>query len=177
MGAPRVTPLNPEETIVLWEHYRLWGVQGGHPRCPHYAERRSLSDRKCWNASPSIVIPRPGLELASSVAQEAYAFGIIGALKLLCTIFRGVREVWRRPWFKCPPPQEMSGGGYNPRTPPDAGCRISTRVASEKCQRVLTSSLKTLNTIALWWTERGHQLGPNDARKCLQGICSTTFRP
>ena len=21
----------------------------GHPRCPHYAERRSLSDSKCWN--------------------------------------------------------------------------------------------------------------------------------
>ena len=26
MGAPRVPPLNPTETIVFWEHYRLWGV-------------------------------------------------------------------------------------------------------------------------------------------------------
>ena len=26
MGAPRVPPLNPSETIVFWEHYRLWGV-------------------------------------------------------------------------------------------------------------------------------------------------------
>ena len=26
MGEPRVPPLNPSETIVLWEHYRLWGV-------------------------------------------------------------------------------------------------------------------------------------------------------
>ena len=30
MGAPRVPPLvpplNPSETILLWEHYRLWGV-------------------------------------------------------------------------------------------------------------------------------------------------------
>ena len=26
MGAPRVPPLNPPETIVLSEHYRLWGV-------------------------------------------------------------------------------------------------------------------------------------------------------
>ena len=26
MGAPRVPPLNPSESIVLWEHYRLWGV-------------------------------------------------------------------------------------------------------------------------------------------------------
>ena len=26
MGAPRVPPLNPSETIVLSEHYRLWGV-------------------------------------------------------------------------------------------------------------------------------------------------------
>ena len=26
MGAPRVHPLNPSETIVLSEHYRLWGV-------------------------------------------------------------------------------------------------------------------------------------------------------
>ena len=30
MGAPRVPPLNPSESIVLSEHYRLWGVQGGH---------------------------------------------------------------------------------------------------------------------------------------------------
>ena len=32
MGAPRVPPLNPSESIVLWEHYRLWGVKrnGGH---------------------------------------------------------------------------------------------------------------------------------------------------
>ena len=49
MGAPRVPPLNPSESIVLSEHYRLWGVWGGHPRRPHYAERRSLSDSKCWN--------------------------------------------------------------------------------------------------------------------------------
>ena len=26
MGAPRVPPLNPSESIVLSEHYRLWGV-------------------------------------------------------------------------------------------------------------------------------------------------------
>ena len=26
MGAPRVPPLNPSETIVLSEHYRLWVV-------------------------------------------------------------------------------------------------------------------------------------------------------
>ena len=26
MGEPMVPPLNPSETIVLWEHYRLWGV-------------------------------------------------------------------------------------------------------------------------------------------------------
>ena len=26
MGAPRVPPLNPSETIEFWEHYRLWGV-------------------------------------------------------------------------------------------------------------------------------------------------------
>ena len=26
MGEPRVPPLNPSKTIVLWEHYRLWGV-------------------------------------------------------------------------------------------------------------------------------------------------------
>ena len=26
MGAPRVPPLNLPESIVLWEHYRLWGV-------------------------------------------------------------------------------------------------------------------------------------------------------
>ena len=26
MGEPRVPPLNPSESIVLWEHYRLWGV-------------------------------------------------------------------------------------------------------------------------------------------------------
>ena len=35
MGALRVPPLNPSESIVLSEHYRL------------YAERRSLSDSKC----------------------------------------------------------------------------------------------------------------------------------
>ena len=40
-GAPLVPPLNPTETIVLSEHYRLWGVCGGHPRCPH---------SKCWNS-------------------------------------------------------------------------------------------------------------------------------
>ena len=49
MGAPRVPPLNPSETIVLWEHYRLWALCSEHPRFPHYAERRSLSDSKCWN--------------------------------------------------------------------------------------------------------------------------------
>ena len=26
MGEPRVPPLNPSETIVFWEHYRLWEV-------------------------------------------------------------------------------------------------------------------------------------------------------
>ena len=26
MGAPRVPPLNPSETIVFWEDYRLWGI-------------------------------------------------------------------------------------------------------------------------------------------------------
>ena len=26
MGAPRVPHLNPSESIVFWEHYRLWGV-------------------------------------------------------------------------------------------------------------------------------------------------------
>ena len=26
MGEPRVPPLNPSDSIVLWEHYRLWGV-------------------------------------------------------------------------------------------------------------------------------------------------------
>ena len=26
MGAPRVSPLNPSKSIVLSEHYRLWGV-------------------------------------------------------------------------------------------------------------------------------------------------------
>ena len=26
MRAPRAPPLNPSETIVFWEHYRLWGV-------------------------------------------------------------------------------------------------------------------------------------------------------
>ena len=36
MGAPRVPPLNPSETIVFWEHYRLWGV-------------------KCWNGGQKLV--------------------------------------------------------------------------------------------------------------------------
>ena len=38
-----------EISYTGWEHYRLWGVQGGHPRFPHHAKRRSLSDSKCWN--------------------------------------------------------------------------------------------------------------------------------
>ena len=39
MGEPRVPLLNPSETIVLWEHYRLWGGR------PHYGERQSLGQQ------------------------------------------------------------------------------------------------------------------------------------
>ena len=48
MEGPRVPPLNPSETIVLPEHYSLWGVKGGHPRCPIMPRDVSLSDSKCW---------------------------------------------------------------------------------------------------------------------------------
>ena len=82
MGAPRVPPLNPPETIVLSEHYRLWGVSGGHPRFPHYAERRSLSDSKCWNGGKKWVKPpwcreasvsRMGVEIADVTRRFSIA--------------------------------------------------------------------------------------------------------
>ena len=40
MGAPRVPPLNPSESIVLWEHYRLWDSA-------HYS--------KCWTQRSALM--------------------------------------------------------------------------------------------------------------------------
>ena len=49
MGAPRVPPLNPlRDDSVLRALSSLRGLRGA-PEVPHYAERRSLSDSKCWN--------------------------------------------------------------------------------------------------------------------------------
>ena len=49
MGAPRVPHLNPSETIVLSEHYRLWGFKGDTRGSPIMPRDVSLSDSKCWN--------------------------------------------------------------------------------------------------------------------------------
>ena len=43
IGAPRVPPLNPSETIVLSEHYRLWEAEF------HYAERRQSLGQQMLN--------------------------------------------------------------------------------------------------------------------------------
>ena len=57
-------PLNPSETIVLSEHYRFWGVQGGHPRFPHYAERRqSLGQQMLELGCENAMVGENGLML------------------------------------------------------------------------------------------------------------------
>ena len=45
MGAPRVLPLNPSETIVLWEHYRLRGLRGAPEVPPLCRETQSLGQQ------------------------------------------------------------------------------------------------------------------------------------
>ena len=47
MGAPRVPPLNPSESIVLWEHYRLWGVD-------HYGPESGLLNSNNFTGSNSV---------------------------------------------------------------------------------------------------------------------------
>ena len=42
MGAPRVPPLNPSESIMLWEHYRLRGA----PEVPSLCRETSVS--RAW---------------------------------------------------------------------------------------------------------------------------------
>ena len=53
---PESTPFSLQEPLMLakFSHFQpFWRknvflVNFGHPRYPHYAERRSLSDSKCW---------------------------------------------------------------------------------------------------------------------------------
>jgi len=69
MGEPRVPSLNPSESIVLWEHYRLWGGEG-FKGVSHYAERRSLSDSKCWNGG------NKWDKLGSNIGVDRFLFAV-----------------------------------------------------------------------------------------------------
>ena len=76
MGAPRVPPLNPSESIVLWEHYRLWGVWGTK-QCSVPALLGSFTSRtqqligRIYQWLPSRVITRV---LLLNISTHVFAF-------------------------------------------------------------------------------------------------------
>ena len=85
----------------------------GHPRCPHYAERRSLSDSKCWNGGKKWVNVYYNQKCACNLMFTMNFIIIVIHLQMLCqggpvspqhvgdvgeaqlrAVYRGVARFW-----------------------------------------------------------------------------------